>query len=177
MGVTLSINGRLSHIGLNDDFMQFYSTAPLIQLRITMRVFLKAIPLFIIFIMLSTFVSAFGSESKQLNNSDLTTVILTVLNYKDVSMFLHPDVPSRVPVIIAIAKPYSYRPIEMNMYGEPVIVTTNPKDLKIAVKLKIKCKSDVCTIEISYDPEGMFGEIVVSKEKRKWSVKEAIIYE
>ena len=117
------------------------------------------------------------TDETEISTKELTKIISSTLNHKDVSMFLHPDVPGRVPVVIALGKPYSYRPVELEMYGEPVIVSTNTRDLKKAVKLRIKCSYDACKIKIDYDPEGMFGEINFTYKQNEWVIQKISLYE
>lgn len=116
-------------------------------------------------------------DVRAIADDDLTLVLAAVLQHKSVAIYLHPEMQGRLPVIIAIGKPYSYQTVEISLYGKPVIVTTNPKDLKIAVKLKPICSADTCKVEVGYKPEGIFGDVWLKKEADQWVVTKADIYE
>lgn len=117
------------------------------------------------------------ANAEEISTKELTKIVFSVLNHKDVSMYLHPDVQGRLPVIIALAEPYSDRPVKLVMYGEPVVVTTNPEDLKQAVKLRIECGNDMCKVKIDYAPEGMRGEIEFMYKQEKWFIQKITIEE
>ena len=132
---------------------------------------------FIILISQCMPVFASGSDSPDLSDSELSGIVSAVLNHPDVSIYLHPEVPGRVPLVVAIGKPYSYRNIDVSMFGEEIVVTTDPADLKKAVKLRISCDTGKCLVKIGYDPEGIFGEIELTPTDDEWSVTKAVIYE
>jgi hypothetical protein len=116
-------------------------------------------------------------DVRVISDADLTQVLERVLTHKTIAVYLHPEVPGRLPVMIAIGKPYSYQPIQFNLYDQPVVITTEPKNLKIAVKLKPVCSLTLCKVEVDYKPEGIFGQVELKKDSTGWKVTDSKLYE
>ncbi|MGI0116611.1 hypothetical protein [Zooshikella sp. RANM57] len=140
-----------------------------------MKVYLKII--FFTFLVASFYEKVFASEKSLLDDSELNQIVSLVLNHQRILAYLHPEVPGRVPVVIALTNPYSFRPIKLKMFGKPIIMATNRSQLGTAVKLKIECSVQICNVGIRYDPEGMFGNLSLSKRDNNWSVKNVEIFE
>ena len=102
-------------------------------------------------------------------------IVAAVLQHADVAMYLHPDVPGRVPVRVVLAAPYDVAPIDLHLYGAPVQVA-HAGD-RGAVQLMLKPHGDRCHVEVKYDPEGIFGSVDLERRDGAWQATGAKIYE
>jgi hypothetical protein len=102
-------------------------------------------------------------------------IVAAVLQHADVAMYLHPDVPGRVPVRVALAAPYDAATIGIDLYGAPVKIVRAGD--RAAVQLTLKPHSDHCHVEVKYDPEGIFGSVELERQDGTWRATDAKIYE
>jgi hypothetical protein len=110
-----------------------------------------------------------------LASADVGAIVAIVLQHPEVAMYLHPDVPGRVPVRVAVAAPYDSAPVALSLYGAPVQVSDD-RDVA-AVQLKLKPHGDTVQVELKYDPEGIFGVVDIAREDGTWQATGARILE
>lgn len=110
-----------------------------------------------------------------LASEDVSPVVAAVLQHRDVAMYLHPDVPGRVPVRVALAAPYDRTEIDITLYGAPV--RRVGQDDAAAVALTLKSHADGVRVELAYRPEGITGHLDVQKRDGAWQVVDARILE
>ena len=109
-----------------------------------------------------------------LSQPEINQIVGAVLARKEVAMFLHPEVPERLPVKVAIAPPYSGIPVDLVLYGKPVRIVSDSAD---AVSLQILSSGDSATVNVSYRREGMAGTVKLERTQARWKAVEARIYE
>lgn len=109
-----------------------------------------------------------------LSGTEINQIVGAVLARKEVAMYLHPEVPGRLPVKVAVDSPYSDTPLDLVLYGKPVKVVSNSTD---AVEMAIASSAEGVTVKVSYRPEGMAGTIKLKRRQAQWSVIRASIYE
>jgi hypothetical protein len=109
-----------------------------------------------------------------LDQADLNQIISAVLTHKVVSMYLHPEVPGRLPVKVAIAAPYSEIPVGLVLYGKPVKVVSPAAD---AVNLAISPSAEGAVVRVSYRQEGIVGTVTLKRGQAQWTAIGANIYE
>jgi len=106
---------------------------------------------------------------------DVSRIVAAVLQHADVAMYLHPDVPGRVPVHIELAAPYDTSGVQLELYGKPVQQSRDGD--RTAVQLTLKPHGERVKVEVKYDPEGIFGSVDVERVDGAWKATGAKIYE
>jgi hypothetical protein len=106
---------------------------------------------------------------------DVTPVVAAVLQHAEVAMYLHPDLPGRVPVHIELAAPYDTADVRLELYGMPVRQSRDGD--RTAVQLTLKPHGERVKVEVKYDPEGIFGSVDVERVDGTWKATGAKIYE
>ena len=109
-----------------------------------------------------------------LTKTDINQIVGAVLTHVKVAQYLHPEMPGRLPVKIAIAAPYSGTQPDLVLYNRPVVVVVAGAD---AVNFEIGRTVDGAKAEISYRPEGMGGTVLLLKVRDRWIVSSASVYE
>ena len=109
-----------------------------------------------------------------LTKTDINQIVGVVLTHVKVAQYLHPEMPGRLPVKIAIAAPYSGTQPDLVLYNRPVVVVVAGAD---AVNFEIGRTVDGAKAEISYRPEGMGGTVLLLKVRDRWIVSSASVYE
>lgn len=107
--------------------------------------------------------------------ADVGPIVAAVLQHPDVAMYLHPDLPGRVPVRVALAAPHAAAPVALELYGAPV-ETTEAGDAS-AVQLALKPYADRVEVDVRYRPEGIFGTVRVESRDGAWVATQASILE
>ena len=109
-----------------------------------------------------------------LTKTDINQIVGAVLTHVKVAQYLHPEMPGRLPVKIAIAAPYSGTQPDLVLYNRPVVVVVAGAD---AVNFEIGRTVDGAKAEISYRPEGMGGTVLLLKVRDRWIVSSASVHE
>ncbi len=110
-----------------------------------------------------------------LASEDVAPVVAAVLQHKRVAMYLHPEVPGRVPVRVAVAAPYDRAALDVQLYGAPVKrMGTGDRD---AVQLTLQPHDASVKVKVEYRPEGIFGTVELEKRDGVWHVTDAKIFE
>lgn len=116
-----------------------------------------------------------GLAEVQLSVVELNAIVRQVLEHKDVAMYLHPELPERVPVRVALNEAYAASKLELALYGEPVRLA-HASD-RAAVQLTVRATDQTAKVTVAYAPEGIHGTIRFAREGTAWRVTEATIYE
>ena len=109
-----------------------------------------------------------------LTKTDINQIVGAVLTHVKVAQYLHPEMPGRLPVKIAIAAPYSGTQPDLVLYNRPGVVVVAGAD---AVNFEIGRTVDGAKAEISYRPEGMGGTVLLLKVRDRWIVSSASVHE
>jgi hypothetical protein len=129
-------------------------------------------------ITLALVISPFAASAPRtvglLSGTDINQIVGAVLARKEVAMYLHPDVPGRLPVKVAVASPYSDVSVDLVFYGKPVKILSYSAD---AVNMAISSSAEGVTVTVSYRPEGMAGTVKLKRRQAHWTVIDADIYE
>ena len=107
--------------------------------------------------------------------AELDEAVRLVLQHPDVAMYLHPEVPERVPVRVALAAPYASARLGVALYGKPVRVTSASD--RSAVLLTVRATEKTVKVTVAYAPEGIHGTVRLSRDGAKLQVTEARIFE
>lgn len=111
----------------------------------------------------------------RLSAADLNQIVQLVLEHRDFSMFLHPELAERIPVRVAFSDAYTDAALDFSMYGQPVRVVRASDDQ--AVHLTIRGTASTARVSIRYRPEGVHGTVRLAREGSVWRVTESQIFE
>ena len=129
-------------------------------------------------IALALAISPFAASAQRtgglLSGTDINQIVDAVLARKEVAMYLHPEVPGRLPVKVAVASPYSDVSVDLVFYGKPVKILSYSAD---AVNMAISSSAEGVIVRVSYRPEGMAGTVKLKRRQAHWAVIDASIYE
>ncbi len=123
-----------------------------------------------------SYVGKHPSESV-LATADFEAIVGAVLRHKDVAMYLHPEAAGRVPVRVAFKPPFDGRPVNLQLYGAQVVTERYESGSADALGLAPSCTATQCTVEVSYKPEGIFGQVMLQKQNGQWQVSSTNILE
>jgi len=118
-----------------------------------------------------------GETNRQLNDTDFSQLVLAILTHKYIAMYLHPELAGRLPVKLYFSGENKGRPLAISLYNMPVKVVTDPKEISVALQLKINCFTSECEVKVDYKPEGIWGSLKLSKQSGNWLVVESSILE
>lgn len=110
-----------------------------------------------------------------LASADLDQIVSAVLAHPEVSKYLHPEVPGRVPVVVRLAAPYESEALRVEAFGQAVRAAKSEQPG--AVSLKVAATGAACRVDVKYRPEGIFGHVDLALVDGAWKVTDATIYE
>lgn len=112
-----------------------------------------------------------------LSDASLNNLVVAVLSDKNVSIYLHPQAPGRLPIKVHFKNHYQGRSVDGEMYGQKIVTLSKTQNPQWAVNLDIVTKGNTALIKVSYKPEGIWGRVQLSYSDEKWSTDESTILE
>ena len=123
-----------------------------------------------------SYVGKHPSESI-LATADFDAVVGSVLSHKDVAMYLYTEASGPVPVRVAFKPPFDGRPVNLQLYGAQVVTQSYADGNADAVTLAPSCDATQCIVGVVYNPEGIKGSVVLTKQSGQWQVSNTEIFE
>ena len=108
-----------------------------------------------------------GCSPSRQSKSDDDAVIEAVLAYPSVAQYIHPDIPGRLPVKVALT-PAGTATLRATAFNRRV-VSTSPSDPQ-AMILGVSVKDSEATVTLEYRQEGVTGLIHLMKVNGNWIV-------
>lgn len=117
-----------------------------------------------------TFVGKHPSE-EEIAKEDFDTVIGLVLRHENVAKHVLPALGGQVPVRVVFLPPFDGRPVNLQLYGSPVVTGEFKNEHLDAIILSMACGGDDCSVAIIYKPAGIDGLYSLVRTDGQWRVR------